>query len=420
MNTLAQALAFDREHLWHPYTSMRNPLQSYMVERCEGVYIYLKSGEQLIDGMSSWWSAIHGYNHPRLNEAIENQLRSMSHVMFGGLTHYPAVELGRRILQLVPTSLQHIFYADSGSIAVEVAMKMALQYQYSRGLKAKTKFLTPSGGYHGDTWHAMSVCDPVGGMHTIWNGRLGEQIFVSRPYCAFYDEWDPSDLDEFRETIVREHDQIAAVILEPIVQGAGGMRFYNPAYLKGVRELCDEWDVLLIADEIATGFGRSGRMFACEWAAISPDIMCIGKALTGGYMTMAATLCTTKVATGIEGSFMHGPTFMGNPLACAVAVASLDLIIENSPLERIAQIESIMRAEFSTIHSSKVANIRVLGAIGVIEMCQSVDMATIQRSFVEHGVWVRPFGRLVYIMPQYIITDEQLRTLCRALIEVVS
>lgn len=414
-------LDYDRDHLWHPYTSMTSPLPCYEVVSAQGVYLELSDGRQLIDGMSSWWAAIHGYNHPKLNQALVDQSQRMSHVMFGGLTHRPAVELAKKILSLVPHGLEHIFYADSGSVAVEVSMKMALQYQHSQGKPQKNRFLTISGGYHGDTWHCMSVCDPEGGMHTLWNGRLGEQIFVPRPEIEFDQPWDDSDIAPLERAMDQFHGSVAALILEPVVQGAGGMRFYHPEYLRAASELCKRYDILLIADEIATGFGRSGKMFASEWAAITPDIMCIGKALTGGYMTFAAVIATSGVAHGIKGSFMHGPTFMGNPLAAAVAGASLDLLINHSPLHRISEIEQGLNKWLApALNSPRVKSVRTLGAIGVVEMNQDVDMATMQAAFVERGVWVRPFGRLVYVMPPYVITDSELETLCRALVEVVS
>lgn len=414
-------LDYDRDHLWHPYTSMTSPLPCYEVVSARGVYLELSDGRQLIDGMSSWWAAIHGYNHPKLNQALVEQSQRMSHVMFGGLTHRPAVELAQKILSLVPQGLEHIFYADSGSVAVEVSMKMALQYQHSQGKPQKNRFLTISGGYHGDTWHCMSVCDPEGGMHTLWNGRLGEQIFVPRPEIEFNRPWNDSDIAPLERAMDQYKGSVAALILEPVVQGAGGMRFYHPQYLRAASELCKRYDILLIADEIATGFGRSGKMFASEWAAITPDIMCIGKALTGGYMTFAAVIATSRVAHGIKGSFMHGPTFMGNPLAAAVAGASLDLLIDHSPLDRISEIEQGLNKWLApALNSPRVKSVRTLGAIGVVEMNQDVDMATMQAAFVERGVWVRPFGRLVYVMPPYVITDSELETLCRALVEVVS
>lgn len=421
-----QLIAYDKAHIWHPYTSMQNPIPAFLVASAQGAEITLETGEVLVDGTSSWWTALHGYNHPVLNEAVTEQLGKVAHVMFGGLTHAPAVALAKQLIDITAENLQHVFFADSGSVGVEVSIKMALQYWLAQGRSEKHRLLTVRSGYHGDTFAAMSVCDPVNGMHDMFTGVLIKHLFAEAPpRSASPDQWQDSDIDAFKTMITEHHAEIAAVILEPIVQNAGGIRFYHPEYLRQVRELCDEFDVLLILDEIATGFGRTGSLFAYEQADIEPDILVLGKALTGGYMTLSAVLTSRKVAHGIgsdgQGVLMHGPTFMGNPLACSVAVASIKLLLESDWQKRVMAIETQMREELSAcLELDIVADVRTKGAIGVVELKQAVDMHWIQPRFVDLGVWIRPFGKLVYIMPPFVIEPAQLSKLTQAIFTVVS
>lgn len=412
-------LAFDRRHIWHPYTSTLTPLTCYPVVSANGVLIQLEDGNQLVDGMSSWWSAIHGYNHPQLNAAAHRQIDTVSHVMFGGITHEPAIELCKKLLNFAPDNLEHVFLADSGSVAVEVSLKMALQYWHAKG-ERRAKFLTLRDGYHGDTFAAMSVTDPDNSMHSLYKGFLPEHIFASSPKSGFWQEFQPSDLDDITRKVEENHKDIAAVILEPIVQGAGGMRIYHPEFLKGVRDLCDQYGLLLILDEIATGFGRTGKMFACEHANIQPDILCVGKALTGGYMTLSATLASKEVADtvcgGEAGCFMHGPTFMGNPLACAVATASMEILESGNWQKQTKQIEGIFSELLPNLMKySLVKDVRWLGAIGVVETTHPVSMDAIQAHFVKQGVWIRPFGKLIYIMPPFISQPADIEKLIAAI-----
>ncbi|GAP75130.1 adenosylmethionine--8-amino-7-oxononanoate transaminase [Pseudoalteromonas sp. CO325X] len=415
---------FDREHIWHPYTSMLNPLPNYPVTHAEGTRIYLQSGEALIDGMASWWSALHGYNHPKLNEALQSQSNNMSHVMFGGITHAPAVELCKKLVAMTPKALDKVFLADGGSVSVEVAIKMAVQYWYSQGHKQKHKLMTPQKGYHGDTFAAMSVCDPVNSMHSMYRGFLPEQIFVPPPRSRFNEHFDAEEAHTLEQYFAKHHHEVAAFIIEPIVQNAGGMNFYHPDYLKTVRQLCDRYEILLICDEIATGFGRTGTLFAVEHADITPDIMCVGKALTGGYMTLAATLTTSHVARGIcegeAGVLMHGPTFMGNPLACAVANKSLELLLDNNWHGQIKDIHHWLGALERCRELAAVVDVRRLGAIGVVELNSAVDVAKIQQFFVSQGVWIRPFGKLIYLMPPFVSSESDIQRLATAIYDAIA
>jgi len=419
-----QWLAYDAAHIWHPYTSMSHPTPVLPVVSAKGVYLTLADGSRLIDGMSSWWSALHGYNHPVLNQALISQAEKMSHVMFGGLTHEPAVNLAKKLINLTCDNLEHVFFSDSGSVAVEVAIKMALQYWFAQGNQQKTKLLTVRNGYYGDTFGGMAACDPVNGMHEMFRGVLAKHLFAEAPATLSEGDWKEAYIEDFHQLMVTHHDKIAAVIIEPMVQNAGGMRFYHTEYLQRVRQLCDAYDVLLILDEIATGFGRTGSLFAYEQAAIQPDIMTVGKALTGGYMTLAATLTSPKVVKGIEadgqGVLMHGPTFMANPLACSVANASIDCLL-NSPWEaNVMAIEKQLTDELAPCQSYDVVHeVRVKGAIGVVELKEPIDIPWAQKHLTELGVWLRPFGKLVYLMPPFIIKKEELTQLTSAIVKLV-
>ncbi|WP_221794553.1 adenosylmethionine--8-amino-7-oxononanoate transaminase [Oceanobacter mangrovi] len=424
-------LAFDRQHIWHPYSSMTQPGPVWEVVSAHGVRLRLKDGRELIDGMASWWCAVHGYNHPRLNQAAREQLDAMSHVMFGGLTHEPAVELAKRLVALTPAGLDKVFLADSGSVSVEVAIKMAIQYQHARGYPQKQRLLALERGYHGDTMGAMSVCDPQRGMHHLFAGMLPQQLFLKEPQVCFPRddvEFDAEQLDRdiaaLHEKLSLHHHELAALIVEPIVQGAGGMRFYHPDYLKAARLLCDEFDVLLIADEIATGFGRTGKLFACEHADISPDILCVGKAITGGYMTLAATLATTHVAETISkgeaGCFMHGPTFMANPLACRVACESIDVLMQSGWQQKVERIAAGLNKGLAPLRGhAGVRDVRVLGAIGVVQLEQPAELARLQPLCVEQGIWIRPFADNVYVMPPFVMSEEDLGKLTDGLVTAV-
>jgi adenosylmethionine---8-amino-7-oxononanoate aminotransferase len=417
-------IAYDKAHVWHPYSAVDADLPIFPVVSAEGVRLRLADGRELIDGMSSWWCAIHGYNHPEMNRAIQSQLGKMAHVMFGGLTHEPAAELARKLVEITPEPLQSVFFCDSGSVSVEVAMKMAIQYWHDKAMPGKQHFLTIRKGYHGDTFGAMSVCDPETGMHSLFSDALIQQYFADAPTCFYGHPCNREGAKSMEQELLQHHEQIAAVILEPIVQGAGGMRFYSLEYLQEVRRLCDQYGVLLILDEIATGFGRTGRLFACEHADVVPDIMCVGKSLTGGYLSLAATLTTEAVSRTISegdpGLFMHGPTFMANPLACSAALASLQLLLDSPWQARVEAIAEGLELGLAPCREMpQVEEVRVLGAIGVVEMKKPVEMKAVQNCFVEAGVWVRPFGKLIYLMPPFIITQADLQTLTHAVVAVV-
>ena len=419
----AAMLQFDRDHLWHPYASMHSPSPVFPIVAAHGVRLQMANGRELIDGTSSWWSAMHGYNHPLLNRAAHAQIDAMSNVMFGGITHPPAVKLGELLTGLTPAGLTQIFFCDSGSVAVEVAIKMALQYWQALGQHKKNKLLTVRGGYHGDTFMAMSVCDPIEGMHRLFSGVLPQQLFADKPQTRFGEPFDDSDLDSLKKILIDRHEEIAALIIEPVFQGASSMHFYSAEYLQHARRLCDDYGVLLICDEIATGFGRTGKLFACEYAGINPDIMCLGKAITGGYLSFAATLCTRRVSDTIcsaaPSALMHGPTFMANPLACAIACASIELLIAQSWQRTVRHIETQLRIGLEPAHAlPNVADVRVLGAIGVIEMHNAVNVPVAQQLFVERGLWVRPFGKFIYTMPPFIIGDDDLAALTKGMVDV--
>ena len=425
LTTMTDWLEIDKQHIWHPYSSIPQPYEVYGVESANGVMIRLKDGRELVDGMSSWWCAIHGYNHPQLNKAIETQLKNMAHVMFGGLTHEPAARLAETLVAISPEGLDKVFFADSGSVSVEVAMKMAIQYWSVKEKPEKNRFLTIRSGYHGDTFGAMSVCDPVTGMHGLFQANLMQQVFIDAPQSKFTDELLDSDRQSLFQAFEQHADELAAFILEPIVQGAGGMRFYSPEYVAYARELCDRYNVLLITDEIATGFGRTGKLFACNYAQVSPDIMCVGKALTGGYLTLAATLATTEISLAISeghpGVFMHGPTFMANPLACSVANASIDLLLRSDWQNKVQQIETWLKDGLEPCKKiAGVVDVRCLGAIGVVEVSRPVNMKIIQSAIVDQGVWIRPFGRLIYLMPPFIVDKTHVEKLTKAVQHVLN
>lgn len=415
----------DRAHLWHPYTSFTDPGFVLPIARAQGVHLELADGRKLIDGMSSWWSCLHGYNHPVLNQAIQDQLEKMAHVMFAGITHEPAVKLATKLAEITPAGLNKVFFSDSGSVAVEIALKMALQYWHSQGQAQRTTFLTFKRGYHGDTFGAMSICDPHSGMHHMFHHMLAHQLFAEAPQCKFGGKFEESHIAIFTQMLQQHRQKIAGVIIEPIVQGAGGMHFYSADFLRRVRELCDQNHILFIADEIATGFGRTGKLFACEYAEISPDILCLGKALSGGYITLAATLCNDKVSNGIcrgdYSALMHGPTYMANPLACAVANASIELLLNSDWQSKVEHISQQLASELRPCKEfSFVKDVRVLGAIGVVELNHPIDTQQLTKQFVDIGVWIRPFGNIIYLMPPFIISTEELSKLTFAVTKVVS
>ena len=425
MKKLEHLLQIDKDAIWHPYTALSSDLPIYHVEYAEGVRLKLSDGRELIDGMASWWSAIHGYKQPEMNDALEKQMKNMAHVMFGGLTHTPAIELTEQLLAITPEPLNAVFYSDSGSVSVDVAMKMAIQYWNAKGESQKQKFISLKHGYHGDTFGAMSVCDPETGMHSLFKDAMPKQMFVEQPQCRFGEACLEEHIAPLKQALNEQSNNIAAFIMEPIVQGAGGMWFYSAEYVKQARELCDQYNVLLIFDEIATGFARTGKLFACEHADVIPDIMCVGKALTGGYLSLAATLTTNEIHKTIDagepGVFMHGPTFMANPLACTAALSSIRLLLASNWQENIKRIEAGLKQGLSTCRDlASVNNVRVLGAIGVVELKEAVDMKTIVPQFVDAGVWVRPFGKLVYVMPPYIINDDDLAFLTNAMTNIIS
>ncbi len=425
MQDFDELLNIDKNSIWHPYSAMSSDSPVYHVASADGVRLKLSNGQELIDGMSSWWSVIHGYNHPEMNLALEQQLKDMAHVMFGGLTHTPAIKLTEKLIAITPEPLNAVFYSDSGSVAVEVAMKMAIQYWHAKGESKRQRFISLRSGYHGDTLGAMSVCDPETGMHSLFSGVLPEQIFIEQPQCRFGEPCTDNDIAALKKALIEHGKDCAALIMEPIVQGAGGMWFYSADYVRQARKLCNEHNVLLIFDEIATGFGRTGKLFACEHADVVPDIMCIGKALTGGYLSLAATLTTRDIHLTIDGGtpgvFMHGPTFMANPLACTAALTSIRLLLESDWQESINRIQHVLEKGLAPCRQlPQVNDVRILGAIGVVELKEAVDMKAIVPKFVEAGVWIRPFGKLVYVMPPYIISNDDLATLASVMATIIS